>query len=286
LKISKQLTVRESKTLDQYFTEISKVNLLTPDEELDLAVKIRKGDENARNKLITSNLRFVVSVAKQYQNQGLSLTDLINEGNLGLIRATQKFDETRGFKFISYAVWWIRQGVTQAIADQSRIVHLPVNIIGNLRKIFRASKEFEEEYDRKPTNEELAGILDISIEAVAHAVKASGTHFSIDAPLKNDDSFGKNMLDVLPNNNQQSPDENLTKESLSKEIENIFSVLSETETKVLMMSFGIGKKNKLTLEEIGNNFNLTRERIRQIREKALRKIRKSKKVKRLMIYLG
>ncbi|MGA9294025.1 MAG: sigma-70 family RNA polymerase sigma factor [Ignavibacteriaceae bacterium] len=164
MKITKQSTVRESKTLDQYFTEISKVNLLTPEEEFDLAVKMRRGDENARNKLITSNLRFVVSVAKQYQNQGLSLTDLINEGNLGLIRATQKFDETRGFKFISYAVWWIRQGLTQAIADQSRIVHLPVNIIGNLRKIFRASIEFEEEYDRKPTNEELAGILDISIE--------------------------------------------------------------------------------------------------------------------------
>ncbi|MFZ0456655.1 MAG: sigma-70 family RNA polymerase sigma factor [Ignavibacteriaceae bacterium] len=164
MKITKQSTVRESKTLDQYFTEISKVNLLTPEEEFDLAVKMRRGDENARNKLITSNLRFVVSVAKQYQNQGLSLTDLINEGNLGLIRATQKFDETRGFKFISYAVWWIRQGLTQAIAYQSRIVHLPVNIIGNLRKIFRASIEFEEEYDRKPTNEELAGILDISIE--------------------------------------------------------------------------------------------------------------------------
>ncbi len=286
MKITKQLTVRESKTLDQYFKEISKVNLLTPEEEFDLAVKIRKGNENARNKLITSNLRFVVSVAKQYQNQGLSLTDLINEGNLGLIRATQKFDETRGFKFISYAVWWIRQGITQAIADQSRIVHLPVNISGNSRKIFRASKEFEEEYDRKPTNEELAGILDISIEAVAHAIKVSGTHFSLDAPLKNDDSYGKNMLDILPNNNQPSPDESLTKESLSKEIENILSILSEREIKVLMMSFGIGKENKLTLEEIGNNFNLTRERIRQIREKALRKIRKSSKVKRLIIYLG
>jgi RNA polymerase primary sigma factor len=286
LKITRHFTIREGKSLEQYFTEISKVALLTPEEEFELAVKIRHGDEEARNKLIRSNLRFVVSVAKQYQNQGLSLPDLINEGNEGLIRATNKFDETRGFKFISYAVWWIRQGVTQAIADQSRMVHLPVNIIGNLRKIFRASKEFEDEYDRKPTNEELAGILDISIEAVAHALKASGTHFSIDAPLKNDDSYEKNMLDILPNNNQPSPDENLTKESLSKEIENMLSILSEREIKVLMMSYGIGKENKLTLEEIGNNFNLTRERIRQIKEKALRKIRKSKKVKRLMIYLG
>ena len=286
MKITNQLTGKESKSLKQYLTEISKSNPLSPEEEFDLAVKIRSGNENARNKLITSNLRFVVSVAKQYQNQGLSLADLINEGNLGLIRATKKFDETRGFKFISYAVWWIKQGITQAIADQSRIVHLPVNILGNSRKIFRASKAFEEEYDRKPTHEELSEILDISIEAIVHAIKVSGSYFSLDAPLRDEDSYGKNMLDILPNNNQSTPDENLTKESLSKEIENMLSILSERETKVLMMSFGIGKENKLTLEEIGNNFNLTKERIRQIREKALRKIRKSSKIKRLMIYLG
>ena len=286
MKITNQLTGKESKSLKQYLTEISKSNPLSPEEEFDLAVKIRSGNENARNKLITSNLRFVVSVAKQYQNQGLSLADLINEGNLGLIRATKKFDETRGFKFISYAVWWIKQGITQAIADQSRIVHLPVNILGNSRKIFRASKAFEEEYDRKPTHEELSEILDISIEAIVHAIKVSGSYFSLDAPLRDEDSYGKNMLDILPNNNQSTPDENLTKESLSKEIENMLSILSEREIKVLMMSFGIGKENKLTLEEIGNNFNLTKERIRQIREKALRKIRKSSKIKRLMIYLG
>ena len=286
MKITNQLTGKESKSLKQYLTEISKSNPLSPEEEFDLAVKIRSGNVNARNKLITSNLRFVVSVAKQYQNQGLSLADLINEGNLGLIRATKKFDETRGFKFISYAVWWIKQGITQAIADQSRIVHLPVNILGNSRKIFRASKAFEEEYDRKPTHEELSEILDISIEAIVHAIKVSGSYFSLDAPLRDEDSYGKNMLDILPNNNQSTPDENLTKESLSKEIENMLSILSERETKVLMMSFGIGKENKLTLEEIGNNFNLTKERIRQIREKALRKIRKSSKIKRLMIYLG
>jgi RNA polymerase primary sigma factor len=286
LKIIKQLTVNESKSLKQYLTEISKANLLTPEEEFDLAVKIRKGNGDARNKLITSNLRFVVSVAKQYQNQGLSLSDLINEGNLGLIRAAKRFDETRGFKFISYAVWWIKQGITQAIADQSRIVHLPVNIIGNSRKISRASKEFEEEYDRKPTHEELSEILDISVEAIAHAIKVSGKYFSLDAPLKNEDSYGNNLLDVLPNNNQPSPDEKLTKESLLKEIENTLSILSEREIKVLMMSFGIGIENNPSLQEIGNNFNLTGERIRQIREKALRKIRKSAKVKRLIIYLG
>ena len=286
MKIAKQLTVMESKSFKQYLTEISKVNLLTPEEEFELAVKIRKGDENARNKLVTSNLRFVVSVAKQYQNQGLSLSDLINEGNLGLIKATKKFDETRGFKFISYAVWWIKQGITQAIADQSRIVHLPVNIIGDSRKIFRASKEFEEEYDRKPTHEELSEILEISVETIAHAIKVSGIYFTLNAPLKNDDNYGNNLMDVLPNSNQPSPDENLTKESLLKEIENTLSILSEREIKVLMMSFGIGIEYNLSLEEIGKNFNLTGERIRQIREKALRKIRKSSKIKRLMIYLG
>ncbi len=286
MKITKQFTIRESKSLDQYFTEISKVDLLTTEEELDLALKMKKGDENAKNKLIKANLRFVVSVAKQYQNQGLSLLDLINEGNLGLIRAAQSFDVTRGFKFISYAVWWIRQRIRQAIIDQSSIVHLPLNIVGNLTKIHKASKDFEKEYDRIPTNEELSGILDISIDLISNSLKISGTNFSIDAPLKNADSNGKNMLDILPNSNQPSPDENLTKESLSKEIENMFSILSEREIKVLMMCFGIGKENKLTLEEIGENFNLTRERIRQIKEKALKKIRNSRKINSLKIYLG
>jgi RNA polymerase primary sigma factor len=278
--------MREGKSLDQYFTEISKVNLLTTEEELDLAVKIKKGDEDARNKLVKANLRFVISVAKQYQNQGLSLLDLINEGNLGLIRATQSFDVTRGFKFISYAVWWIRQSISQAIINQSRIVHLPLNIVGNLAKIRRASKDFEEEYDRKPTNEELAEILGLSITSVSNALKVSGTDFSIDAPLWKDDGYKKSTLDILPDRSQPLPDENLVKESLSKEIEFMLAILSEREAKVLMMIFGIGKENKSTLEEIGESFNLTRERIRQIKEKALKKLRKSKKVRELMIYLG
>jgi len=279
LKITRHFTIREGKSLEQYFTEISKVALLTPKEEFELAVKIRQGDEEARNKLIRSNLRFVVSVAKQYQNQGLSLPDLINEGNEGLIRATKKFDETRGFKFISYAVWWIRQGVTQAIAEQSRIVRLPINIIGNLKKIYRASQKFEEEYDRKPTNEELAEILDMPIDTVIYSLKVSSSHFSIDAPLRSDDGYKKNTLDIIPNNNRPSPDENLVKESLSKEIEYMLSILTERESKIIMMIYGIGSEKKSTLEEIGDNFNLTRERIRQIKESALKKLRRSKKVR-------
>ncbi len=279
MKITRHFTIREGKSLEQYFTEISKVALLTPKEEFELAVKIRQGDEEARNKLIRSNLRFVVSVAKQYQNQGLSLPDLINEGNEGLIRATKKFDETRGFKFISYAVWWIRQGVTQAIAEQSRIVRLPINIIGNLKKIYRASQKFEEEYDRKPTNEELAEILDMPIDTVIYSLKVSSSHFSIDAPLRSDDGYKKNTLDIIPNNNRPSPDENLVKESLSKEIEYMLSILTERESKIIMMIYGIGSEKKSTLEEIGDNFNLTRERIRQIKESALKKLRRSKKVR-------
>ncbi len=253
---------------------------------MELAIKIKNGDEDARDKLIKANLRFVVSVAKQYQNQGLSLLDLINEGNMGLIRATQSFDVTRGFKFISYAVWWIRQSVTQAIINQSRIVHLPLNIVGNITKINRASKDFEDEYDRKPNNQELSSILGLSVDAVNNAMKVSGANFSIDAPLRNDDGYKKNTLDILPDNNQPSPDENLTKESLSQDIEYMLSLLTDREAKVLMMIFGIGEENKSTLEEIGKNFNLTRERIRQIKEKALKKLRNSRKVNKLYIYLG
>jgi len=277
--------MREGKSLDKYFTEISKVDLLTTEEELDLALKIRKGDENARNKLVKANLRFVISVAKQYQNQGLSLLDLINEGNLGLIRATKSFDVTRGFKFISYAVWWIRQGITQAIINNSRIVHLPLNVIGNLTKINKASRDFEQEYDRKPKNEELSEILGLSIASISNALKVSGADFSIDAPLKGDDNYKKSALDIIPDRNQPSPDENLAKESLSKEIEYILSILTDREAKVLTMIFGIGREKKSTLEEIGENFNLTRERIRQIKEKALRKLRNSNKVDKLKIYL-
>ncbi len=286
MKITKQFTTRDGKSLEQYFSEISKVDLLTPEAEMALAIKIKNGDEDARDKLIKANLRFVVSVAKQYQNQGLSLLDLINEGNMGLIRATQSFDVTRGFKFISYAVWWIRQSVTQAIINQSRIVHLPLNIVGNITKINRASKDFEDEYDRKPNNQELASILGLSVDAVNNAMKVSGANFSIDAPLRNDDGYKKNTLDILPDNNQPSPDENLTKESLSQEIEYMLSLLTDREAKVLMMIFGIGEENKSTLEEIGKNFNLTRERIRQIKEKALKKLRNSRKANKLYIYLG
>ncbi len=286
MKITKQFTTRDGKSLEQYFSEISKVDLLTPEAEMALAIKIKNGDEDARDKLIKANLRFVVSVAKQYQNQGLSLLDLINEGNMGLIRATQSFDVTRGFKFISYAVWWIRQSVTQAIINQSRIVHLPLNIVGNITKINRASKDFEDEYDRKPNNQELAAVLGLSVDAVNNAMKVSGANFSIDAPLRNDDGYKKNTLDILPDDNQPSPDENLTKESLSKEIEYMLSLLTDREAKVLMMIFGIGEENKSTLEEIGKNFNLTRERIRQIKEKALKKLRNSRKANKLYIYLG
>jgi len=285
LKLTKQYTVREGKSLDQYFAEISKFDLLTVDEELELAGKIGKGDEKARNKLIKANLRFVISVAKQYQNQGLSLSDLINEGNLGLIRATRSFDVTRGFKFISYAVWWIRQSLTQAIINNSRIVHLPLNVIGNLTKINKASRDFEQEYDRKPTNEELAGILGISLSLVSNAIEVSGADFSIDAPLKNDYNNKTRTLDILPDNNQPLPDENLAKESLSKEIEYMLSFLTNREAEIIMMSFGIGREKKSTLEEIGDNFNLTRERIRQIKEHALKKLRKSHNIDKLRIYL-
>ena len=277
--------MREGKSLDQYFTEISKVNLLTTEEELELAMKIRKGDVNARDKLVKANLRFVISVAKQYQNQGLSLSDLINEGNLGLIRATKSFDVTRGFKFISYAVWWIRQCISQAIVNNSRIVHLPLNVVGNLTRINKASRNFEQEFDRKPTNEELAEILGVSISSISNAIEVSGTDFSIDAPLRNDDNSKRSALDILPDYNQPLPDENLKKESLSQEIEYMLTFLTDREAKVLTMIFGIGREKKSTLEEIGENFNLTRERIRQIKEKALKKLRSSNKVNKLKIYL-
>ena len=285
MKLIKQYTVREGKSIEQYFAEISKFDLLTVEEEFELTVKIGKGDEKARNKLIKANLRFVISVAKQYQNQGLSLSDLINEGNLGLIRATRSFDITRGFKFISYAVWWIRQSITQAIINNSRIVHLPLNVVGNLNKINKASRDFEQEYDRKPSNEELAEILGISISLVSNAIEVSGADFSIDAPLKNDYNNKTSTLDILPDFNQPLPDANLTKESLSKEIEYMLSNLTNREAKVLTMIFGIGREKKATLEEIGEIFNLTRERIRQIKEKALKRLRNPHNLNKLRIYL-
>ena len=283
--ITKQFTNRESKSLDQYLQEIGKVNLLTPDEEVDLAIKIRKGDGDAQEKLVRANLRFVVSVAKQFQNKGLSLGDLINEGNLGLIKAAQRFDETRGFKFISYAVWWIKQGIMQAIAEQSRVVRLPLNRVTDLTKISKAYREFEQEYDRKPSTEELAKILDMTTDKVSYTLQISGRHIYMDAPLKSGDENQNSLMDVLPNDNQSLPDNGLMKESLKNELANALTILSKRETEVLKLAFGYGVGNKATLEEIGERFNLTRERIRQIKEKALRKLRSSKRSDRLKTYL-
>ncbi len=285
MKITKQFTNRESKSLDQYLQEIGKVDLLTPDQEIDLAIKIKKGDELAKEQLVKANLRFVVSVAKQFQNQGLSLGDLINEGNIGLIKAAQRFDETRGFKFISYAVWWVRQSIMQAIADQSRVVRLPLNRVGNLTKISKAYRELEQEYERKPTNEELAKILEWTTEEVAYALQISARYVSIDAPLKSGDENKNSLMDVLPNDNQPLPDKDLMKESLKNEVTNILSTLDAREAEVIRLSFGIGRNQKATLEEIGDRFNLTRERIRQIKEKALRKLRGSKRSDKLKAYL-
>ena len=285
MKITKQFTNRESKSLDQYLQEIGKVDLLIPEEEIDLAIRIKKGDEVAKEKLVKANLRFVVSVAKQFQNQGLSLGDLINEGNIGLIKAAQRFDETRGFKFISYAVWWVRQSIMQAIADQSRVVRLPLNRVGNLTKISKAFRDLEQEFERKPTTEELAKILDMTTDEVAYALQISGRHISMDAPLKAGDENKNSLMDVLPNENQSLPDKDLMKESLKNELANALSILSKREAEVIKLAFGIGAGNKATLEEIGERFNLTRERIRQIKEKALRKLRGSKMSDRLITYL-
>ncbi len=285
MKITKQFTNRESKSLDQYLQEIGKVDLLTPDQEIELAIRIRKGDKQALDALTKANLRFVVSVAKQFQNQGLSLGDLINEGNLGLIKAAQRFDETRGFKFISYAVWWVRQSIMQAIADQSRIVRLPLNRVGSLSKISKAYRDLEQEYERKPTTTELASILDMSQDDVAYAMQISGRHVSMDAPFSGDDDKNS-LMDVLPNEDQPSPDTILMRESLKKEVENALSTLSEKEAKVLRLYFGIDAERSATLEEIGEKFDLTRERVRQIKEKALRRLKHNAKSKNLKAYLG
>ena len=286
MKIVRQITNRESKSLDQYFLDIGKTNLLTPEEEVDLAVKIRNGDLNAQNKLVKANLRFVVSVAKMYQNQGLSLGDLINEGNLGLIRATKRFDETRGFKFISYAVWWIRQGITSAIAEQTRIVRLPLNRIGNLTKLNKAYKNIEQEKEELPTLEELANVLDVRIDDVSFTLQTSRRHLSLDAPLTDNDENKNSLRDVIEDKSQDSPDEDLMKESLKLEITNFISCLNKREAEVIRLSFGIGANRRATLEEIGKKFNLTRERIRQIKEMALKKLRNKKECSGLKEYLG
>ena len=286
MKLTRQLTNRENKSLDLYFQEIGKYVLLKPEEEIDLAIKIKKGDMAAQDRLVRANLRFVVSVAKMYQNQGLSLGDLINEGNIGLVKAAQRFDETRGFKFISYAVWWVRQGIMSAIADQSRVVRLPLNRVGNLTKLGKVYRELEQEFERKPTTEELAKILEISSDEVAYILQISSRQVSVDAPFNNGDENKSTLMDVLHNDEQPMPDTELMHDSLKNEVADILSTLDEREAEVIRLSFGIGSNQKATLEEIGERFNLTRERIRQIKENALRKLRSSKRSNKLKDYLG
>jgi RNA polymerase primary sigma factor len=287
MKISKQYTNRESQSLDRYLQEIGKVELLNPDEEIDLARKIKKiGPESelALEKLTKANLRFVVSVAKQYQNQGLSLGDLINEGNLGLIKAAKRFDETRGFKFISYAVWWIRQSILQALAEQSRIVRLPLNRVGALNKIGKKFSELEQEFEREPSATELAEELDMTLFEVADTLKISGRHLSMDAPFSQGED--NRLLDVIQNDQQPLPDSGLMNESLKIEVRRALATLSEREAEVIRLYYGLDREHSLTLEEIGEKFNLTRERVRQIKEKAIRRLRHASRSKTLRSYLG
>ena len=283
LKITKSITNRESASLDKYLQEIGREDLITVEEEVELAQRIKKGDQEALEKLTKANLRFVVSVAKQYQNQGLTLPDLINEGNLGLIKAAEKFDETRGFKFISYAVWWIRQSILQALAEQSRIVRLPLNQVGSLNKINKAFARFEQENERTPSPEELAKVLDLPKEKVADTLRVSGRHVSVDAPFAEGED--NSLLDVLVNNDSPNADRNLINESLSTEVERALSTLTERERDIVKYFFGIGT-SEMTLEEIGEKFGLTRERVRQIKEKAIRRLRHSSRSKQLTTYLG
>jgi len=284
LKISKQFTNRDSHSLDKYLQEIGKVNLLESDEEVDLSIRIKRGDQKALEKLVKSNLRFVVSVSKQYQNQGLSLGDLINEGNLGLIKAAKRFDETRGFKFISYAVWWIRQSILQALAEQSRIVRLPLNRVGALNKIGKAYSSLEQEYEREPTAEEIADELNMDLSEVSEAMKISSKHISMDAPFKQGEE--NSLLDVLENEDNPLPDTPLMNASLKGEITRALSTLTEREAEVIKLYFGFENETALTLEEIGEIFHLTRERVRQIKEKAIRRLRHTSRSKNLRAYLG
>ena len=282
LKITKSITNRESASLDKYLQEIGRKELISVDEEVELAQRIKQGDQAALDKLVSANLRFVVSVAKQYQNQGLSLPDLIDEGNLGLIKAAQKFDETRGFKFISYAVWWIRQSILQALAEQSRIVRLPLNQVGSLNKISKELARFEQEHERRPSTEELATLLNQPVEKVADTMKVSGRHVSVDAPFV--DGEDNSLLDVLPNEDSPMADSSLNQESLAQEVSRALEQLNPRERDILKMFFGIGCQ-EMTLEEIGAKFDLTRERVRQIKEKAIRRL-KGQKSKLLKSYLG
>ena len=283
LKITKSITNRESASLDKYLQEIGREELVSPEEEVELAQRIRQGDQVALEKLTRANLRFVVSVAKQYQNQGLSLPDLINEGNLGLIKAAEKFDETRGFKVISYAVWWIRQSILQALAEQSRIVRLPLNQVGSLNKINKALGRFEQENERQPSTQELADMIDIPKDKIDDTLRVSGRHVSMDAPFV--DGEDNSLLDVLPNDDSPMADRGLNKESLSTEVERALQVLTPREREIIKCFFGIGCQ-EMTLEEIGENLDLTRERVRQIKEKAIRKLKKPSASKLLVTYLG
>ena len=283
LKITKSITNRESASLDKYLQEIGREELVSPEEEVELAQRIRKGDQEALEKLTRANLRFVVSVAKQYQNQGLSLPDLINEGNLGLIKAAEKFDETRGFKFISYAVWWIRQSILQALAEQSRIVRLPLNQVGALNKINKALSKFEQENERQPSNEELSEMIDVSTDKISDTLRTSGRHVSVDAPFVEGED--NSLLDVLPNDDSPMADRGLVNESLNTEIERALSTLTEREREIIKSFFGIGCQ-EMTLEEIGERFGLTRERVRQIKEKAIRRLKTPNRSKILKGYLG
>ncbi len=284
LKISKQITNRESQSLDKYLQEIGRVDLLTPEEEVELAKRIRAGDRKALDKLTKANLRFVVSVAKQYQNQGLSLSDLITEGNLGLIKSAQRFDETRGFKFISYAVWWIRQSILQALAEQSRIVRLPLNRVGTLNKLSRTFSQLEQKLKREPTADELAEELEVSAAEISDTMKISGRHISVDAPFVQGEEHS--LLDVLENDTEHKPDDELINESLRTDIQRALSALTEREAGVLSYYFGLEGTHPMTLEEIGTRFNLTRERVRQIKDKAIKKLRHVASSKSLKPYLG
>uniref|UniRef100_A0AB33JB88 RNA polymerase sigma factor RpoD/SigA n=2 Tax=unclassified Prevotella TaxID=2638335 RepID=A0AB33JB88_9BACT len=283
LKITKSITNRESASLDKYLQEIGHEDLISVDEEVELAQRIKKGDRRALERLTKANLRFVVSVAKQYQNQGLSLPDLINEGNVGLIKATEKFDGTRGFKFISYAVWWIRQSILQAIAEQSRIVRLPLNQVGSVNKINQISNKFEQEYERRPSIEEIAEKIDIPEEKIAEAMKVNGRHLSMDAPIMEGED--NSLLDILTNADAPLADSQLVQESLQDEISHALQILNERERNIIVAFFGIGQQ-EMTLEEIGNKYDLTRERVRQIKEKAIRRLRHNGQNKLLKSYLG
>ena len=286
LKIAKQVTNRETASLDKYLQEIGRVELIAADEEVRLAQRIREGDKVALERLTKANLRFVVSVAKQYQNQGMSLPDLINEGNLGLIKAAERFDETRGFKFISYAVWWIRQSILQALAEQARIVRLPLNKIGTINKINRAYSELEQRFERPPSAEEMAEHLECSVQDVRNSIKNSGRHVSMDAPLVADDASSSSMYDILPNDSLPGPEKGLVVESLRKDIERSLSTLTSREGDVVRLYFGLGGKHPMTLEEIGESFELTRERVRQIKEKAIRRLKHTSRSRMLKAYLG